>query len=897
MGFEPQRLVGQRIGSQPDPITGRTILHYQVLAKLGEGGMGRVYQARDLKLERLVALKFLAPHLLESATARGRFFSEARALSALNHPHIATIYDVAECEGEPFLVLEHLPGGTLQSKIQRLAAENRRLSVGQILKYAVEIGEGLAHAHRNGIVHRDVKTGNVMFSGEGIAKVTDFGLARLSEAAQVTHPGQALGTPAYMSPEQAEGKSVDQRSDIFSFGVLLYELATGQLPFRGDHWQAVVHQILSADPRPASRIRPDLPPLLDRVIGRAIEKDPARRYQRMDQVLRALEDVPREAGTAGEAASLRPTESMAPLAGRRRRQLAWIAAMVALSLLGGVALVQPRIRAAISRLVSAEAPERRLAVLPFLNVGEDPASQAFCDGLVESLTSSLTQMQQFQGSLLVVPSSEVRRQAVSSVREAQRNFGVNLAITGSVQPSGDGVRVTVNLADAHSLMQLGARTADVRRDDLAKMQDRLLGLVADLLDVQLQPQARNALAAGGTALPDAYEAYLRGRGYLRRYDKAGNIELAVAAFRQALERDPRYALAHAGLGEAYWRTFGRTKDPGWLEQAQAAGARAIELNDRLAPAHISLGMIYGSTGRYDLAAAEYKRALEIDPVSADAYRELAGAYEARNNIKDAEDTYRRALELRSGDWLTHGALGKFYYQRGRLPDAEKEFRKVVDLTPDNATGYLVLGGVSIALGKTAEAETLLKRSLELRPTSGAYSNLGTLYYQSRRYAESVSMFEKAVELDGGSNYFSLGNLADACLRAPEQAEKAQPAYLRAIALAERQLAVNPKDTTVLSRLAGYRAHVGQKQQALADIRLAKKLAPADVPVILKAVLVYEIAGHRTDALSVLEELLKRGQGLQQVEREPDLDRLRQDPGYQRLAARYTRAEGSNTQSK
>jgi eukaryotic-like serine/threonine-protein kinase len=208
-----------------------------------------------------------------------------------------------------------------------------------------------------------------------------------------------------------------------------------------------------------------------------------------------------------------------------------------------------------------------------------------------------------------------------------------------------------------------------------------------------------------------------------------------------------------------------------------------------------------------------------------------------------------------------------------------------------------LGAVLALLGKNAEAETLLKRSLALKPTSRAYSNLGTLYYQSRRYAESVSMFEKAVESDGGSNYFSLGNLADACLRAPGQGEKAQPAYLRAIALAERQLAVNPKDATVLHRLAGYRAHAGQKPQAVIDIRLARKLAPADVPVILKTVLVYEIAGHRTDALGALEELLKRGQDLQQVEREPDLDRLRQDPGYQRLAARYARVEGSNAQSK
>ena len=222
---------------------------------------------------------------------------------------------------------------------------------------------------------------------------------------------------------------------------------------------------------------------------------------------------------------------------------------------------------------------------------------------------------------------------------------------------------------------------------------------------------------------------------------------------------------------------------------------------------------------------------------------------------------------------------------------------MVDLTPDNATGYTSLGGVAIRLGKTAEAEALLKRSLELKPAANGFSNLGTLYYQAGRYAESVSMFEKATLADGGSSYVTQGNLADACLQAPGQADKAQAAYLRAIALADRQLAVNPKDATVLSRRASYRAHIGQKQPAVADIRLARKLAPADVPVILKAVMVYEIAGRRADALGALEELLKRDPDLQQVEREPGLDRLRQDPGYQRVATRYAKAQRSNTQSK
>jgi serine/threonine-protein kinase len=895
MSFARQQIVERGSSSQTDPIAGRLILHYRVLSKLGEGGMGRVYQARDLKLDRLVALKFLAPNLVASNEARHRFLAEAKALSALSHPHIATIYDADEVDGEPFLVLEHLGGGTLFAKLRQMAAENRRLSVAQILRYANEIGEGLAHAHRNGIVHRDVKPGNVLLNSEGIVKVTDFGLARLGEAPSITNAGRAMGTPAYMSPEQAEGKRADHRADIFSFGVVLYELAAGELPFQGDDSESVMHQVVHVTPPTVSQVREGLPPALDRVIARALEKDPARRYQSMDDLLRDLADISRGVGLAARLESLPPTQAMRPAG--MRFPLIWTAVLISMAALCGVLVMHPKVRAGIERLLPVRQQERRLAVLPFLNIGGDPASQAFCDGLVETLTSSLTQTQRFPLALLVVPASEVRRQSVTSVRDARRAFGVNLAITGSMQRTGDLLRFNINLTDARSEVQLAARTVDVRREDLAKMQDRLLVVVADLVDVQLQSQARKTLAASGTALPDAYDAYLQGRGYLRRYDKGNNIELAMGAFDKALESDPRYALAYAGLGEAYWRMFDRDKDAAWLEKAQAAGSRAIELNDRLAPAHISLGLIYGSTGRYSLAAAEYQRSLEIDPVNADAFRELAGAYEAQNKIKEAEDTYRRALRLRESDWLTHGALGSFYYRRGRLPDAEREFRKVVQLTPDNAAGILALGGILIAMGRNSEAEAQLKHALDLKPLSRAYSNLGTLYFQEGRYAESAAMFEQAVKADGGSNYATLGNLADACLLAPGQSERAGPTYLRAIESARQQLAVNPNDMTALSRLAGYRAHTGDQQQAIADIRQARKAAPADVPILLKSVLVYEITGHRKDALLGVEELLKRNQTLQQLEREPELARLRQDPEYQRLAARFDKAGRPNPQLK
>jgi serine/threonine-protein kinase len=512
-------------------------------------------------------------------------------------------------------------------------------------------------------------------------------------------------------------------------------------------------------------------------------------------------------------------------------------------------------------------------------------NQAFCDGVVEVLTTSLTQLERFQGSLLVVPASEVRRQSIATVRQAQRSFGVNRAVTGSVQRSGASVRVTVNLVDAHSVRQVGARVIELSTDDLAGMEDRLVSVVTELLDLELQPQARDALTAGRTAISDAFDWYIQGRGYLQRYDKPGNVENAMSAFRQALQLDPRYALANAGLGEAYLRNFlNNNKEPQWLELAQNAVAQSISQNGQLAPAHVDLGMIYSETGQYDNAVAEFRRALDLDPVSVDAYRELARAYERKNRLKDAEATYQKAIRLRPGAWLTNANLGAFYYNHGRYAEAEPLFRRVIELTPDNFNGYVVLGGLYILLGREADAERLLRKSISVQPSDRGYSNLATLYYQKGRYADAAAIYEKAVAL-ASNNYMLFGNMADSYRRVPGLASKAPDTYRTAARLAEQRLAINPSDPAVLKSAATYHARIGEKDQAFREISLARKLAPADTTVGFQAVLVYELVGRRTDALVALDNILKAGYPLNQVEREADLSELRATSEYKALASR------------
>jgi len=832
--------------------------------------MGQVYRAHDTKLDRDVAIKTLPPEFGDNPERLTRFRNEARILASLNHPNIASIYGLEEVDGKQFIVMELVEGETLRKRL-RLGGP---APPSEALRICAQVASALEAAHAKGVIHRDIKPANIIVSEQGPAKVLDFGLAKAVDSAppggeteSVTALGRAVGTPSYMSPEQSRGKPVDARTDIWALGCVLFEMLTGKKAFEGETHSDVLVAVLSQEPDWGT-LPKTIPAAVRRLLERCLVKDPGSRIQTAAEFRAAAEAI---------AANRRPTRS---LSGRKTA-----AALAVLAIAGAAAVPGVRLRIANLIAIPSSSQEKHLAVLPLLNIGNDPTNQIFCDGLLENLTSSLTEFERFHNTLLVVPSAEVRRQAVISPSEARRNFGVNLAVTGSVQRTGDQVRVAVNLVDTATLRQLASREIGVRRDELSNIEDALPGLVAEMLDLQLPVQARTVLRAGTTRVADAYDAYLLGRGYLRRYDKEGNVDLAVAAFKQALERDSHYALAYAGLGEAYWRNFDRTKSPEWLQLAQEANTRAIELSNNLAPAHVNLGMTYVASGRYQAAIEEFQRALAIDPLDADAYRELGRAYEAANRMKDAEATYQRAIQLRPNDWLSNSQLGVFYYRAGQYAEAEPLFEKVIALTPDNVNGYSNLGGLYVVWGRYAQAEPLLKKAIEVRPSDvRGYSNLGLLYFQLGRYPEAVPLFEQAVEKSSGANYTLEGNLADAYRWAPGFEQKAPPVYQKAIELAEQQLAINPNSAAVLSSVALYRAKLGETDHAIEDITRARKLASADKTVALKAVVVFELVGQRREALGIigLEELLKSRRA--DLESDPELKKLRQDPEFIRMAS-------------
>lgn len=845
-------------------MIGRTISHYRILEKLGEGGMGVVYKAEDLKLKRLVALKFLSESHLNEAQ-RKRFLREAQAAAALEHPNICTIYEVDEVDDMVFFAMALVPGRPLSEVI-----DEAPLPIDQALDIAIQIAEALSAAHQAGVVHRDIKTGNIMITPQGRAVVLDFGLAQIGETSRITRTGATVGTAAYMSPEQAQGAPLDHRSDLWSLGVALYEMLAGYLPFRGDYELAVMYNIVNEEPTPIGDSRADAPPDIELILSTALAKDPDRRYQTAEEFLSDLRAM-RTQVSHSEA----PTRASRPAVARSRSVAGGMSRPVrhrwAYGLAAAVATILLIFTAYQVFSGYAIPQQKHLAILPFENIAGDPAGRALCDGLAETLSGKLTELQQFREDVLVVPSSEVRAEAVSSVSQAQRLFGINLAVTGSLQRAGDRLRLTANLVDAPSLRQLRSATLDLDAEEMTSLQDGIALRVIEMLELELDVKAREALSEGGAREPGAYEHYLEGRGYLQRYDQPGNIDSAIAALKRAVEADDSYAPAYAALGDAYWLRFNDTRDKQWADAALESAEQAVELNPRLAVGRVTLGEIYRRTGRFDEATVQFQRALELDPLNAQARSGLARVYVAIGQEKRAEELYRRAVSARPDDWRNHSALGVFYHRMGRLDEAIEEFERVEQLTPNNPLNYRNLGGVLISAGRYDEARSALQRSIEITPSAAAYSNLGTAEFFQHRYEQAASAYQEAVLL-APQDYLLWGNLGDALRRTPDGVDKADEAYEKAIELALNRASLQPAPS-LTHRIAVYQAKAGRPQEAQQTLDVLPDDARNEPETLYTQGVLFALNGRHDQALGMLERAVESGFPPDRVKQAPELEPL------------------------
>lgn len=783
-------------------MIGQTISHYKILEKLGEGGMGVVYKAQDLKLDRPVALKLLPSNLLSSEEEVVRFQQEARAISTLNHPNVATIYDVDEAIGpttagrQKFLVLEYLPGGTLKSRIKKLQSEGKELPLAQIVDYGLQFAEGLSHAHRHSIVHRDVKTDNVMLTEEGKVKITDFGLAKLRGSAQLTKTGSTVGTAAYMSPEQIRGEDQDHRSDLFSFGIVLYEMATGHLPFRGEHEAALSYSIVNENPLPIKSLRPTLPTSLENVIYRCLEKDRDKRFQNAGDIAIELRKIQQEISGYVSAPS-------------RRSKLPWIVAAVFVVL----AL------AALYVFMPSKPPGvdwKSIAVLPFKNLSEDKANEYFSDGITEDITTQISKISDLR---VISRTSAMRyKNTDKSLREIAKELNVATILEGSVRRAGNQVRIVAQLIDASNDEHLWAETYDKELTQIFAIQSDVAQQIATALKARLSPAEKERIEKKPTEKLTAYDYYLKGRDYYYRYRQQDN-ENSIELFKRALELDPSYALAYAGLGRSYTARARRYDFPqAWADSGIVVCKKAISIDPNLPEAYTSLSMSYNQRGWHQKALEASRKAVELNPNYAHGLQ-LNGYWNMYvGNLDEALRWLNKTLAVDPSDPFNYYGIGAVYLRLDDLPRAEQWFRKGIELQPDFVYTYVALSLLYLEQGKHNEAIKECEKILSISPEDVVGLNaLGDAELFSGNYVRAKEYYERAIaKISNRWNVYSgrcnTTGLGYALWKIGEQ-DSARKKFNESLRLDQKELEQNSEWYIIPYDLAAIHAIQGNKTEA------------------------------------------------------------------------------------
>ncbi len=857
---------------------------YEILALLGEGGMGAVYKAKDMEVERTVALKLIRPEMASNPAILARFKQELLTAHQVTHKNVIRIYDLAEADGVKFITMEFVEGRDLR----QILREHGKVSPEEAVEIIRQVCTALDAAHTAGIIHRDLKPQNIMRDKSGRILVMDFGLARSVESEGMTQTGALLGTIEYMSPEQAMGKPLNQQSDLFAVGLIFYELLSGRMPFKAETAMASLLMRNQERAVPLSEIDATVPAGLSDIVSRCLERDLSKRYPTAAEIITDLDAWQGKRPVMASMIMQAPPQSS-------RIAWKWVGPAATVALAAVLFLAIPRTREMLFRpaevggrpaTVNASLPAlsqgKFVAVMPFRVVGDQATLGDVAYGLREAVSTKLFELKDVR----MANSSEAAKiDPKTPLGQVAKELGVNMIVQGTVQGSGDNLRITVDLENLAENKRVWSQEFGGVTGDLLTIEDQIFNKLADALEAKLTDKESAAIAAHPTENIEAYNLYLKGRNALGGNADQKTIQTAMDFFGKALQKDPNFALAYSGLADANLAMYRQKNDKHWSEQAVIQAKQAAQLNDNLPEVHFALGSAYAATGQITQAIAEDKRALDLAPNSDEAYRRLGNAYMANGQKDEALKALKKAVDLNPYYWYNLSGLGNAYYKFGEMEKAVETYQQIVNLEPDNPVGYSDLGAAYLSMGKYEETIGAFQKSLAIKPTADVYSNLGTVYFYLKKYPEAVAMFQKAVEMNPDDEVNS-GNLADGYRLAGDSAQAAAT-YQKAITLGYQELKVNPRDADVSGRMALYYAKKGDTAQAEQFVKRAREINPTDSYLIYISAIVKTLGNKPDAAVKDLTLALQKGYSAKEVAAEPEFMALHSRPDYEALLKRYS----------
>ncbi len=875
-------------GLQPGVLFGG---RYEIMGVLGQGGMGAVYKARDRELDRLIALKVIRPELATDPAILQRFKQELILSRNITHKNVVRIFDLGEADGIRFISMEYVDGEDLRTILRR----DGKFASKDAIAVVEQICRALDSAHSEGVIHRDLKPQNIMRDKYGRIVVMDFGLARSLGDSGMTQTGAIVGTIEYMSPEQALGSTLDQRSDIFSVGLIFYELLTGKAPYEADTAIASLMKRTREEARAASDVDASVPKSLSAIVSRCLEREPANRYHSAVELLQQLTTWAANPNISAETLSqmiphpiIRQTRFNLDLPGKSWMWIAGAVLVIALATFAGRTLLNH------TGTSSGEAVEgipslkqgKYVAILPLKKVGDEKALGYVADGIEEALAAKLFQLKEVH----LASSDEVDKVAAKDLplSKLARELGVNLVLQGMVQGNSDKLRVTLSLDNAATGKRLWSQEFPGAPGDVLALEDQIYGTVATALALKPTDEEQARVGAHPTENVKAYDLYLQGRNSLRNGHSQDTYHQAVGLFEQAIDKDPNFALAYAGLADSSIRMYGETKESVWAQKATLAAQHAEQLSNNLPEVHLSLGSVYATTGRNTEAVTELKRALELAPNSDEAYRNLGDAYNRSGQTDEAIAAFQKAVAANSYNWSNHISLGNAYFGLGDSAKALPEYQKVIEIASDSPLGYEGVGSVYLREGKWSEAIPEYQKALALAADSPTYSNLGTAYFFLKNYDQASKMYEKAVAMTP-NNEELLGNLGDA-YRWSGHSDQAGSAYSKAISLAFQELQVNPRSATIMGDLGLLYAKKGDATNALQYTNQARAISPDDVQLMYSEAQAKTIIGKTEEALKSLRLALEKGYSAQEAWNDPEFQKLQALPQFSQLVKQFSKKD-------